>query len=189
MIPPFENAREQVLALLEQAPAGADPDGETLSLFRVFASSSPDCCRRTHPPGHFTGSAFVVSADGKRTLLMHHRKLDRWLQPGGHADGDGDLRAVALREAVEETGLGDLVADPVVFDLDRHWIPERKGEPGHWHYDVRFVVRATGDETPVANAESNALRWWAVADLAGDASLDPSLRRMARRWLAVSGSR
>ncbi|MBK8285215.1 MAG: NUDIX hydrolase [Ahniella sp.] len=140
---------------------------------------------RSHLVGHFTGSAFVVSADGRRTLLTHHRKLDRWLQPGGHADGDGDLRRVALKEAEEETGLAALEVEAEIYDLDRHWIPERKSEPGHWHYDVRYVVRATGDESFVVGEESNDLRWWPIEVVAAEESFDPSLRRMATKWLAV----
>lgn len=137
--------------------------------------------------GHFTGSAWLVSGDGRRTLLTHHRKLDRWLQPGGHADGNMDLAAVALREAMEESGLPDLQVEAAVFDLDRHWIPEHGSVPGHWHHDVRFVVRAMGSERFAVSAESHALAWRDIAELADDATADVSLRRMARRWLARSG--
>lgn len=137
--------------------------------------------------GHFTGSAFVVSADGRRALLLHHAKLQRWLQPGGHADGNADLAAVALREAEEESGLRGLVAEPGIFDLDRHAIPARGAEPGHWHYDVRFVVRCTGDEEPRINEESRAFAWRPIDELADDGSLDPSIRRMAVRWLSIGG--
>ncbi|WP_425481096.1 NUDIX hydrolase [Ahniella affigens] len=154
-----------------------------VQLFLDFAASSADCCERHHAPGHFTGSALVLSADSQRTLLTHHRKLDRWLQPGGHADGDGDLRAVALREAEEETGLVGLTVESAILDLDRHWIPERKGEPGHWHYDVRFLVRATASEAFVISEESHALKWWPLTAVATDAAFDPSLMRMAARCL------
>lgn len=133
--------------------------------------------------GHFTGSAWLVSADGQRALLTHHRKLDRWLQLGGHADSDVDLGRVALREAEEESGLADLVVESEIFDLDRHWIPERADVPGHWHYDVRFVVRATGSEDFTASAESHALAWREIVGIAADSDADESLRRMARRWL------
>jgi 8-oxo-dGTP pyrophosphatase MutT (NUDIX family) len=139
---------------------------------------------RARLAGHFTGSAWVVSADGQRVLLMHHRKLDRWLQLGGHADGDVHLPRVALREAEEESGLVDLAVDPAILDLDRHAIPARGSEPEHWHYDVRFVVRATGSEEFVLNEESLALAWKPVADIAEDPAADESLRRMARKWLA-----
>ncbi|WP_397606664.1 NUDIX hydrolase [Silanimonas sp.] len=149
-----------------------------------FAALAPDVFTRAHLAGHFTGSAFVVSADGERALLLHHAKLDRWLQPGGHADGEIDLAVVALREAEEETGLSGLVVEPAIFDLDRHGIPARGAEPEHWHWDVRFVVRCTSGETPRINSESRAFAWRAIRDFAGDGSLDPSIRRMAARWLA-----
>lgn len=151
----------------------------------LLASEHGDPFVREHPGAHFTGSALVLSSDGQRTLLTHHRKLDRWLQPGGHADGDRDLAQVALREAQEETGLPDLclidTVDP--FDLDRHWIPERPGEPGHWHYDVRYRVQAGADERFQVSPESKALAWWPLAEVASGASFDPSLRRMAKASL------
>lgn len=149
-----------------------------------FAGRGEGVFTRTHLAGHFTGSAWVVSRDGKRALLLHHAKLDRWLQPGGHADGDFELAAVALREAEEETGLPGLVVESGIFDLDRHGIPARGAEPEHWHWDVRYVVRCSGDETPRLNNESRAFAWRAIDELAGDGSLDPSIRRMAARWLA-----
>ena len=161
-------------------------EAAAVGIFTTLAQAHDDAAayRRERLEGHFTGSAWVVSADGRRTLLLHHRKLDRWLQPGGHADGDTDLARVALREAEEETGLHDLVVEPAVFDLDRHAIPARGVEPEHWHYDVRFVVRATGSEDFVINEESNALAWREIADVASDPHADESMRRMARKWLA-----
>ncbi|HET7269362.1 MAG TPA: NUDIX domain-containing protein [Oleiagrimonas sp.] len=152
--------------------------------FLGFLDSASDVFERSHLQGHFTGSAWVVSADGARTLLTHHRKLDRWLQPGGHADGDVDLARVALREAQEETGVPDLRVDADIFDIDRHRIPARGSEPEHWHYDVRHVVRAGADERYVVSDESHALAWRPIADIADDEAADASLRRMARKWLA-----
>jgi len=179
----LDPARRGLLELI----ARADADGAALPgvavQFADFVRTHADCCERTCIPGHLTGSAWVVSADGRRTLLMHHRKLDRWLQPGGHADGDADLARVALREAQEETGLHDLVVEHRVFDLDRHAIPARRSDPEHWHYDVRFVVRATGSEDFVLNEESHAMAWREVRDVATDPHADESVRRMARKWL------
>jgi 8-oxo-dGTP pyrophosphatase MutT (NUDIX family) len=172
-----------LLDLFLRAGEAAAGTPEVTAQFLQFVDTHPDCCERTCVPGHLTGSAWVVSADGRRTLLLHHRKLDRWLQPGGHADGDTDLARVALREAEEETGLRDLVVEPAVFDLDRHAIPARGAEPEHWHYDVRFVVRATGSEDFAINEESNALAWREIAEVATDPHTDESVRRMARRWL------
>lgn len=179
-------AQAQVLQLLvNYTPDGPEQAGQR-ELFMAFAGQHPDCCERRLAVGHLTGSAWLVSKDGHRALLMHHRKLDRWLQPGGHADGDADLAQVALREAQEETGLPLLAVDPRVFDLDRHRIPARGAEPAHWHYDVRFVVRANGGEAFIQNEESLALAWFDMGKLAEDGALDASIRRMARRWMGVT---
>ncbi|ODT93912.1 MAG: NUDIX hydrolase [Rhodanobacter sp. SCN 67-45] len=159
-------------------------DADVVAQFEDFAQTHADAFERGNPVAHFTGSAWLVSADGERVLLMHHRKLDRWLQPGGHADGDTDLARVALREAEEETGLAGLHVDGGIFDIDRHRIAARGNEPEHWHYDLRYVVRASADESFVVNAESHALAWRPVNEVAADETLDTSLRRMARKWLA-----
>jgi 8-oxo-dGTP pyrophosphatase MutT (NUDIX family) len=160
---------------------------EALSVltFSDFLRSDSAVFERRFPAGHFTGSAWLVSAEGDRALLMHHRKLGLWLQPGGHADGDSDLAGVALREAQEETGVRDLYVEGGIFDLDRHRISARGSEPEHWHYDVRYVVCAGSDERFTINEESHALAWRSVAEIASDASLNASLRRMAGKWLSV----
>ena len=172
-----------LLDLLDRHRAECPEAAEAVDLFRDFGLSHPDAYERSCVPGHYTGSAWLVSADGERVLLLHHRKLDRWLQPGGHADGDTDLARVALKEAEEETGLTGLELEPGIFDLDRHLIPARKQDPEHFHYDVRFVVRALGSEQFTVSDESHALEWRPVRDVAEDASADPSVRRMARKWL------
>jgi 8-oxo-dGTP pyrophosphatase MutT (NUDIX family) len=162
-------------------------EAATVQAFMQLLEQAPDAFVRQRLEGHFTASALVVSADGQRTLLTHHRKLDRWLQPGGHADGDTDLAAVALREAEEETGVAALGVglEGRILDLDRHWIPERPGEPGHWHYDVRYLVRAGGAEDFVVSAESHALAWLPLASVLADPRFDASMRRLASKWLAA----
>ncbi len=154
----------------------------TQEFLALLVEGGVDPFTRERLAGHFTGSAWLVSADGQRVLLTHHRKLQRWLQLGGHADGDHDLAAVALREAEEESGLPGLrLASAEIFDLDRHWIPERRDVPGHWHYDVRYVVVAGSNEAFVVSEESLELAWRPVAAIASDQ--DESMRRMANRWL------
>ncbi|WP_266182540.1 NUDIX hydrolase [Dyella humicola] len=151
--------------------------------FVELLTTRPHAFERGCLDAHFTGSAWLVSADGERVLLTHHRKLGRWLQLGGHADGDTDLARVALREAEEESGLDDLSVLREPFDLDRHRIPARGDEPEHWHYDVRYVVRAGANEQFVLSEESNALTWRSVGEIADDPASDASLRRMARKWM------
>jgi 8-oxo-dGTP pyrophosphatase MutT (NUDIX family) len=146
-----------------------------------FVQAHEDCLLRSQLSGHLTGSAWVVDAGRTRTLLTHHRKLDKWLQLGGHADGDPDLRAVALREAREESGLTRLRAvSAEIFDLDRHWIPARKAEPAHWHYDLRFLIEADQAELLAVSDESHDLAW---VELARVTALNPeeSMARMVRK--------
>ncbi|MFC5581208.1 NUDIX hydrolase [Rhodanobacter terrae] len=172
-----------MLADLEEYSSRFPEDAEAVARFGDFLQSHPSVFERSHVQGHFTGSAWLVSADGEKVLLMHHRKLDRWLQPGGHADGDSDLARVALREAQEETGVIDLRVGNGIFDVDRHRIMARADEAEHWHYDVRYVLRAGTDDRFAINGESRALAWRPVVEVAADTSLDASLRRMARKWL------
>ena len=174
--------REQ-LEHWRQAQLDIDGDTDADAPFAELAEEGAIAYTRDRQQGHFTGSSWLVSGDGRRVLLTHHRKLGRWLQLGGHADGDEDLARVALREAEEESGLRGLRVEPEIFDLDRHWIPQRREVPGHWHYDVRFVVHAEGSEVFAVSEESLDLAWRDIEEMADDESMDASLRRMARRWL------
>ena len=112
----------------------------------AFLDRHPDPFDRRILEGHLTASAVVVSAAGDRVLLLHHRKLGRWLQPGGHAEpGEGDAERIALREAWEETGIPGLVLHPSAprpLDVDVHPIPARGDEPAHRHLDLRYLVVA-----------------------------------------------
>lgn len=184
----------------ETESRSVDPDGASLAAeFAAYAQRWPDeaeCAAefraliddglgafaRERLAGHFTASCWLVDRTGTRVLLTHHRKLQRWLQLGGHADGDRDLPRVALREAQEESGLHGLRVDPELFDIDRHWIPERGDVPGHWHFDARYVVHADGDENFVVSEESLDLAWRGIDAIAQDADADVSLHRMAMKW-------
>ena len=146
-----------------------------------FVETEPQCAERSLAVGHLTGSAWIVDAERRRTLLTHHAKLGIWVQLGGHADGDLDIAGVAMREAQEESGLTRLrLVTPEIFDVDRHWIPERKGEAGHWHYDVRFMIEADEAEPLVITKESKDLRWVELARMR-DFSTEESMLRMTRK--------
>jgi ADP-ribose pyrophosphatase YjhB (NUDIX family) len=179
--------RESVLKLLRSHAARALEAHEAAMVAETirFVEAEPECLLRTCAPGHLTGSAWIVDAARGRTLLTHHLKLEKWLQLGGHADGDGDLLAVALREGTEESGLTGLRAvSAEIFDVDRHWIPARKTEPAHWHYDLRFMIEADPGEPLVRAAnESKELAWVAVSGVTG---LNPeeSMARMVRKTQA-----
>ena len=129
---------------------------------KSFVEAHEDCFYRELAPAHVTGSTWVVNPDRSRVLMMHHKKLGKWFQPGGHADGDGDILRVALRETVEETGMDEsqvrLVSEDV-FDVDIHSIPAMNGEPAHEHIDIRFLVEID-DSLPVpGNDESHEILW------------------------------
>ena len=174
--------RQPLLDQLTAYAAKHPEEAATVSRFIDFVKAEADCFERSLAAGHVTGSAWIVNEDGTQTLLTHHAKLDRWLQLGGLADGEADVLAVALKEAREESGLHDFV--PVgdgIFDLDIHPIPARKTDPEHLHYDVRYVLRATGNTNYIVSDESHDLRWVTldqVAELTGE----ESMLRMVRKW-------
>jgi 8-oxo-dGTP pyrophosphatase MutT (NUDIX family) len=152
----------------------------------AFAQRHPDSLLRTCEPGHFTGSAIVVDDDRARVLLMLHAKAGLWLQPGGHADGQADLGAVALREATEETGIEGLRLIAPAIDLDIHLFRPRLGEP-HRHLDVRYLVMAPARSVARGNDESRDLRWVSLGEL-GDYGVDRGLLRLARRGVDLARS-
>ncbi|CAN5431116.1 hypothetical protein BH10ACT1_BH10ACT1_16460 [soil metagenome] len=153
-----------------------------------FFLDHPDAAERTCTAGHLTGSALVVDATGGRTLLMLHAKLGRWFQPGGHADGNANLAAVALREAREETGIEGLRVALPAIDVDVHRV-EPPAEDPHLHLDARYLVVAPQGASEHANEESLALRWVVEADLDGlEPPVDDSTRRLVRRGLALATS-
>src|SRR5688500_16916550 len=181
--PAFMSETTESLAALDDRLRGLlhdyarkEPAHDALAAeFGTLIDDAEDAFRRERLAGHFTASCWLVSADGQRLLLTHHRKLQRWLQLGGHADGDRDLARVALKEAEEESGLDGLQVEPMMFDLDRHWIPARGEVPGHWHYDVRYIVRAGTNEDYVVSDESHDLAWRDIERIAEDAGEDDSM--------------
>ena len=174
--------RRELKALLAAYRERWPQESATVVRFDDFIDSHPDCFHRTCRIGHITGSAWIVDSTGDRALLLHHRKLGRWLQPGGHSDGDPDTLAVALREAREESGLDVRALDDAIFDIDVHAIPARGREPAHHHFDVRFLVQAERSRFTVSE-ESHALAWVPATGL-GALTDEESVLRMARKWLA-----
>ena len=174
--------RRTVLGFLEISHLFDESDRKKLETFVEFVFENPDCLRRSNLAAHLTASAFVTDRERKHLLLIHHKKLGRWLQPGGHTDGDPDLMNVARWEVFEETGLRDLV--PVLhgpFDLDIHSIPKREDVPEHLHYDVRFLFETDGNLIPKGNdREVHRAAWVPLSDLES-LGVDGSVLRPARR--------
>ncbi len=131
--------------------------------FEEFIAQHPDAYLRSNLERHITASAFVIDQD--KILLIHHRKLNKWLQPGGHCDGETDTLAVAIKEVEEETGVRILAQDQPIIDLDIHQIPERKGIPAHDHYDVRYLLEADARLPPLQNHETLDLRWIPLSEI------------------------
>jgi 8-oxo-dGTP pyrophosphatase MutT (NUDIX family) len=184
----------QPLAALLDAVVPADAkERADLATLRAHAVTLAAPFSREQPGAHFTGSALVT--DGARVVLVFHRKLSRWLQPGGHAEpeDDGDLSRTALREALEETGLSARLhpTAPRPLDVDVHAIPARPGAPAHLHLDVRFLTVAdAGSALAVEAAEVSAARWFGFSEalaLADDASLRRLLAKAERHLFGFSG--
>lgn len=151
-----------------------------------FVEDYPDCFSRSLAMGHITASAWILDPTWRYVLLTHHKKLNKWLQPGGHCDGDPDVLAVAIKEAQEETGIERFT--PMIngiFDLDIHPIPARAGkggfEPEHLHYDVRFILQA-GSTSLQVSEESHALAWVRITEVQNKTN-DVSVVRMQEKWL------
>jgi 8-oxo-dGTP pyrophosphatase MutT (NUDIX family) len=151
----------------------------------TFVRVHRECFQRGLKIGHITASAWVVNEARTHALMTHHRKLGRWLQLGGHADGDDDVRRVALREAREESGLASLrFAGSTIYDVDVHAIPAWRDEPQHLHYDVRFAFFADPTEPTRLSAESRDLAWLPIEGLA-DIGVDASVLRLARKTASL----
>ncbi len=159
---------------------------------RQFVRVHQNCFDRACLEGHITGSAWIVSADHRQVLLTHHAKLDRWLQLGGHSDGQVDPFQVALREAREESGMERFrepsgASVPMPLDVDVHRIPARGSEPAHLHLDLRYLLIAEAGQELVVTEESNDLQWVAVSEIETFTD-EESVLRMARKAPVVLGA-
>jgi 8-oxo-dGTP pyrophosphatase MutT (NUDIX family) len=173
--------REQLIHQL-QFNSFSFPEETTFARQFLALLKSPRCYNREHLPGHITGSAWILNPRKDNVLLVHHAKLNRWLQPGGHADGDENIMQVAFREAQEETGINNLkLLHDGLFDIDVHPIPERKDFPGHLHFDVRFAFCAADGHPLSVSPESHQVAWVPVEDLYRITGGNVSIQRMLEK--------
>jgi 8-oxo-dGTP pyrophosphatase MutT (NUDIX family) len=159
-------SRERLLVELAGYLPHDDVEGMMLERLRGFVEGNPDCFAPALEVGHITGGAWILNRTHRYVLLTHHLKLDKWLHLGGHADGETDGIAIALREAREESGLIDFrpLSDKI-FDLDVHPIPARGSRPAHDHYDLRYLFEADMEIPLIVSSESKALAWVEIAGI------------------------
>lgn len=178
--------RQPLLEELDRYEPFDERERTMLESLRAFVKDNDACFERSLASGHVTGSAWIIDRSGRFALLAHHRKLERWLQPGGHADGNADPRSVAEREAREESGLSSLEpAHDGIYDVDVHEIPARGDEPAHAHYDVRFAFFGDPNEDPVVSDESHEVAWVKLTGIE-ELTIDDSIRRLVAKTESLS---
>ncbi len=184
----MREALEELLQTLSRHACADAAEARDTARVLAFVRAHADPFDRRIAAGHLTGSALVVSASGERVLLLRHRKLQRWLQPGGHAEpGEQRCDQVAVREAREETGLRGLRLHPTAprpLDIDVHAIPARGLEPAHEHLDLRYLVVTDLEDARRCLDETDDLRWFAW-DALSALDLDPGLRRALAKARAL----
>jgi 8-oxo-dGTP pyrophosphatase MutT (NUDIX family) len=132
-----------------------------------LVNAYPNFYDRNLEIGHLTGSAWILNASRSKVILVHHRKLNHWFQPGGHAEAsDFSIFDTAFREAKEETGLQSIqVLSENIFDIDIHSIPANAKMPEHLHFDIRFLLQADENELIQVSDESNAVQWFEMEEV------------------------
>lgn len=176
--------RQKLLQQLQSYQQKHPEEMQVVQRFAAFVAEYPRCFERDCWAGHITGSCWLVNTAATHILLTHHKKLDKWLQLGGHSDGDADTLAVALREAEEESGLKVIPwRDSSIFDLDVHKIPARRDAPEHYHFDVRYVMQVSQDENYQVSDESHDLAWVDIEEIEGY-TREASIMRMQCKWLS-----
>ena len=171
--------------LLEDYIAAYPNEKAAINMLEFF-NRDKNCFQKNNQGGHFTGSAWVVSPDRSQVLMTNHKKLNMWLQLGGHADGIDDLISVAIREAKEESGFDNFVLlSENIFDLEIHEVPAIAEDPVHLHYDVRFLLEADPkNNTIVISDESHDVQWIAL-DKVVKLNPENSMQRMVKKTSAL----
>lgn len=160
-----------------------DEEVRLLETTRQFIIENTRCFDRSLQIGHITGAAWILSLERTHVLLTHHRKLNKWLQLGGHADGDPDVLRVAIREAQEESGIKEFTPlSDRIFDIDVHEIPPHKNVPQHLHYDIRFLLEADMKAPLKITDESHDVRWIPIARVS-EFTNESSILRMVNKSL------
>ncbi len=178
--------QEPLLQLLEAHQPFDSHEQQMLADITAFVRAHAQFYSRALLVGHLTGSAWIVDETFSHALLLHHSKLNKWLQPGGHIEDDADLLSASLREAREETGADVRPHSPSIFDVDVHEIPARPNEPAHFHYDIRFLLVADKAAPLLVSSESKDLAWVALEQIE-EFTQEESVLRMARKtkqWAA-----
>ena len=151
----------------------------------LFINEHHNFYNRTLEHGHVTGSAWITNPAYTHALMLHHKKLDRWLQPGGHVEQESKVLETALREAREESGISDLrMINDDIFDLDIHTIPANRKEGQHQHFDIRYLFEAALDAIPAISEESNDVRWFTLEEIA-TINDDTSIQRMIAKTIVL----
>jgi 8-oxo-dGTP pyrophosphatase MutT (NUDIX family) len=173
--------RQHILQQLHAHNPADDHERAMRDAIITFVQTYENCAARALLAGHLTGSAWIVDEDLTHALLTHHRKLDLWVQLGGHVEEDADMLNAAWREAREESGLADVrCLSEHIFDVDVHAIPARPGEPEHFHYDIRFLLQADRHAPLVVSRESKELAWLTLAEIER-LTQEESVLRMVRK--------
>lgn len=172
--------QDPLLQLLSNHQAIDSHEQQMLERIVAFVREHENFYSRDLLVGHLTSSAWTVDETFSHALLLHHGKLNKWLQPGGHIEDDADMLTAALREAREETGVAVRLCSPAIFDVDIHEIPARPNEPAHFHYDVRFLLVADRTAPLVVTSESKDLAWVAIDEIE-TLTQEESVLRMVRK--------
>ena len=181
--------RNSLLENLKRYQTGYVEEQRYIKRFIDLIEGYDNCFERSLLTGHITGSAWVINSSFDKVLLILHRKLDRWLQPGGHADGNEDVLAVAKKELVEETGISADAVNEMIYDIDIHLIPQKKGVPEHFHYDVRFLFQVDDTIALHPNEELKAIRWCTLDEITGLVGDEKSILRMAEKTRVMAKSK